>query len=293
MYKGHPFGNLVEMHLGRKPGLSKAWLSREIDVDPAVITHMCQGRRLTDRSRILEIVRCFHSAGVLESKEEATALLEAAGLRQLVPEDGIDLPAGAMPHRPNREIVLDVRQPHLGRWALVVAAVVLLVSVGVVLSVGLRCSQDGTEVVLTEVVLTEVVWQETFDPMVQSQWAQVTARWDDVSGPTAVLVENNPDEDFGKVESEVITVGAGLCPVLLVDVTAVDPHTSYTIQILDKRTGDAVDVLKSINYPGGHTVDLASAMGWREQDSQDFTINVWIGGKGGIVTFDRVAVVIE
>lgn len=283
MYKrGHPFGNLVKMHLSRKPGLSKAWLAREIDVDPAVITHMCQGRRLTDRSRILVIVRCLHGAGVLESKEEATALLEAAGMCRVVPEDGIDLPAGAMPNRPNGEIALDVRKPRRGRWALVIAAFVLLASIGVVLSVSLRGRQGGTE----------VIWQEKFDPIVQSRWAQVTARWDDIPGPTAVLIEDNPDEDFGKVESEVITVGEGLRPVLLVDVAAVDPRTSYTVQILDKRTGIAVDVLESMTYPGGYTVDLVSAMGWREQDSQDFTINVWIGG-GGTATFGRVAVVIE
>jgi hypothetical protein len=120
-------------------------------------------------------------------------------------------------------------------------------------------------------------WYEDFNP-VRDTWMQISARWQDIPGPTAVLREDNPGTYFGKVESEIITVDMDTYPILRVKVTAVDPHSSYTIQIGD------IDVLKGMSYPGEHSINIADKMGWRGVHS--FTINIWISGEGKSATFD-------
>ncbi len=78
----HPFGNLLSQYLARKHGLSQSKLAAGVDQDPAVIAHMCKGRRLTGpsaRGRIVSIIRWLQEQGVLSSLEEANALLGAAG----------------------------------------------------------------------------------------------------------------------------------------------------------------------------------------------------------------------
>jgi hypothetical protein len=278
--EGHPFGMLIDMHLKRKPGLSKAWLARAIDVDPSVISHMCRGQRLTDRGRILQIVQAFYDAGALECEEEATALLEAAGLCRLRPENGLDYPAGGVPLPPGEKGERDASRPRHGWWLPATAAAVLLAVIGYVASFNPFRGLGGSK----------VIWQATFDPVQQTQWAQVSARWEDVPGSGAMLVEDNPDEGFGKVESNVVLV-EGERAVLLVDVSAVDPGASYSVQLLDKQTGAAVDVLREVVCPGEHSVQVADVMGWQAGDSHLFTINVWIGGEGQAVTFECIAVV--
>jgi len=133
-------------------------------------------------------------------------------------------------------------------------------------------------------------WQEAFDP-IQTRWMQTSAVWEDIDGPSALLRENNPDEDFGKVESEVITVNVDNYPILRINVKAIDLDASYTIQILDKRTDTPKIVLKGITYPGEHTINLAQEMGW--QGSQAFTINIWISGEGKSAAFDLVSIEAE
>ncbi|HLF25636.1 MAG TPA: endo-1,3-alpha-glucanase family glycosylhydrolase [Anaerolineae bacterium] len=145
--------------------------------------------------------------------------------------------------------------------------------------------EEGTDIEYG--ILPKPAWQEDFDP-IQRTWMTPTARWEDVPGPTAILRENNPAESFGKVESEVITANVDLYPLLRVNVTAVDADASYTVQILDKRTDIATDVLKEITAPGRHIVNLAQQMGW--QGPQSFTLNIWIGGEGKTATFDRVSI---
>lgn len=272
----HPFGNLIDEHLSRKPGLSKAWLARQIDADPAVITHMCQGRRLTDRKRIVEIVRCLHTNGVLEYEEEATALLEAAGLCRLRRDDSVDLPSRGQGSGATGQRLTS-------RWKSRGPVAVALVLVALV---GLGALADC----LIARSPSTAVWQEDFCPLQGSRWTQVSAAWDDVPGPTAVLMEDDPNENFGKVETEVITVDADLHPILRVNATDVARHTSYTVQILDKQTDVAKDVLEGITYPGEHLVDIAAKMGW--EGSHAFTINIWIGGdvEPAMVTFDLVSI---
>lgn len=126
-------------------------------------------------------------------------------------------------------------------------------------------------------IIFKPAWLEDFDP-IRDTWMQVSARWEDIPGPMAVLWEDNPGTYFGKVESEVITVDLDTYPILRVKVTAVDPHSSYTIQIGN------VDVLKGISYPGEHSINIADKMGW--QGVHSFTINIWISGEGKSATFD-------
>lgn len=162
----------------------------------------------------------------------------------------------------------------------------LIVGAGLILVIGLVVG-----FVLWNVRKPELpAWQEAFGP-IQKRWMQTSAVWEDIDGPSALLRENDPDEDFGKVESEVITVNVDDYPILRINVKAIDLDASYTIQILDKRTDTPKIVLKGITYPGEHTINLAQEMGW--QGSQAFTINIWISGEGKSAAFDLVSIEAE
>jgi len=82
----HRFGDLLHQYLHRKHGLSQSKLAQGIGQDPAVITKMCHGQRLTGplaRERVLAILAWLNARGVLEAREEADALLESAGMARL------------------------------------------------------------------------------------------------------------------------------------------------------------------------------------------------------------------
>ncbi len=82
----HPFGDLLWQHLVRKRGLSQNKLAVGIDQDRAVITRMCNGKALSgpqSRERVVAVIKWLHTQGVLESLDEANALLAAAGKRGL------------------------------------------------------------------------------------------------------------------------------------------------------------------------------------------------------------------
>lgn len=90
----HPFGDLIKQHLSRKHGLSQSKLARGIGQDPAVISKMCQGKRLSGiqaRERVAAIIDWLHQEEALSTLAEANALLEAAGMAQL----SADLPPEA------------------------------------------------------------------------------------------------------------------------------------------------------------------------------------------------------
>ena len=85
----HPFGDLVTQHLSRRHGLSQNKLAQGVDQDPAVISAMCNGRRLSGRQareRVLAMIGWFVEQGVLDTHVEAGALLEAAGMARLHPD---------------------------------------------------------------------------------------------------------------------------------------------------------------------------------------------------------------
>lgn len=82
----HPFGDLIKQHLSKKHGLSQSKLARGIDQDPAVITKMCQGKRLSGiqaRERVIAIIDWLNEEEALSNLEEANALLGAAGMSDL------------------------------------------------------------------------------------------------------------------------------------------------------------------------------------------------------------------
>lgn len=119
-------------------------------------------------------------------------------------------------------------------------------------------------------------------------WTEISAYWEKLPDSAVRLTENSKNNDFGKVESEIITLDAGIAPVLRVHVTAIDPSSSFTIQLDDKRTGVKKDILKGISSPGVYTLNLAEEMDWHDQEA--FTINIWIAGEGKSVLFDQVSI---
>lgn len=85
----HPFGDVLSWHLHRKHGVSQAKLAEGILQPPQVISLMCQGQRLTGtqaRSRVVAIIAWLRQEGVLTTRDEANALLTAAGMAGLDPQ---------------------------------------------------------------------------------------------------------------------------------------------------------------------------------------------------------------
>jgi len=93
----HPFGDLVSQHLHRKHGLSQSKLATGILQTPAVVTAMCQGKRLTGpraRARVLAIVSWLHEQDALDTLNEANALLSAAGMAALNGDSPAEIASG-------------------------------------------------------------------------------------------------------------------------------------------------------------------------------------------------------
>ncbi len=89
----HPFGDLVSQHLHRKHGLSQSKLAAGILQDPAVISEMCRGRRLTGpqaRTRVIQIIDWLRGQGALRSASEADAILMAARMAPLNANDSAE-----------------------------------------------------------------------------------------------------------------------------------------------------------------------------------------------------------
>jgi hypothetical protein len=289
-HPSHPFGDLLKQHLNRRQGLSQNKLAVGIDVDPAVISDMSHGRRLNGpsaRARVLAMIRWLHAQEVLSTEEEATALLEAAGMARLnthLPNElGIDLPMAPVPNAPESpgQKVNALPQPH--QQSLKIGQSIRIVGLGLI-GIGFLAS-----VLLGKTAFKRHVpiWQENFNP-IGKRWNQISAVWEDVAGPTAILRETNSDANVGKVESEIITLDVDSGLVLRINVMAIDLGGSYTVQVLDKRTNISKDVIQSIASPGEQTVDISQQMGWH--GVQSFTINLWIGGEGKSATFGFVRI---
>lgn len=190
------------------------------------------------------------------------------------------------------------------KWPIMILSprMITLIRVYTLLIPGRRLSWTGTSIfaLSTALIISWLfnslrqplapVWQERFDPIGQS-WQEVSARWDDLDGPTARLYENNPQESFGKVESTTVAANIDQYPILRVDTAAVELNASYTIQLLDKLDDRSYDVLKGITYPGEHQVNLGQALGWRGHHT--FTINIWINGEGRSATFKPISLEAE
>ncbi|MEZ4861090.1 MAG: hypothetical protein R3C14_07285 [Caldilineaceae bacterium] len=117
--KSHPFGNLIRHYL-QQGHFTQNDLADGVEVDPTVIARMCGGERLTDRSRILAIIRWFYQQGLICHEQEATALLEAAGharLNAIEPNElGIQLETDSNNEQVSKEgvsgnTVIDVKTP--------------------------------------------------------------------------------------------------------------------------------------------------------------------------------------
>lgn len=98
----HPFGDLIAQFLSRKHGLSQNKLADGSGQDPAVIAHMCKGKRLTGRlarERVISMIDWFSTQQVLQLQDEANALLQAAGM------------TGLKPNQPQEAALLKTLQP--------------------------------------------------------------------------------------------------------------------------------------------------------------------------------------
>lgn len=321
----HPFGDRLTQHLHQKHGLSQKKLAEGIHQDPAVITAMCQGKRLQGpgaRQRVLAIIAWLHEHDVLHSLKEANALLEAAGLaplqptqpeevrllQRLAPQQDTSEPqfATSDPHKEMSLVPHPVAQPS---QLILSEPLALQRPEAAVPGDDLRSRKAGNKRTLGVLVLIGMsvavglaiwsmrsqerpIWQEAFNPLLPTRWKQIqhSAVWEDVPGQGALLRENDPRADFSKVETQSIVISTHRDPILHISVVSIDEHTSYTVQIRDLYTGREQDVLKGVTYTGEQFVPLNAAMGWSGQDAQPFTINIWISGEGRAATFSLVEV---
>src|SRR5689334_21165101 len=100
----HPFGDLLSRHLHRKHGLSQSKLAAGILQDPAIITAMCKGQRLSGpqaRERVIAIITWLHEQTVLDSATQANRLLNAAGLAALNELEVVHLKLTLLPQKAN------------------------------------------------------------------------------------------------------------------------------------------------------------------------------------------------
>lgn len=82
----HPFGDRLSQYLHRKNGLTQAKLAAGIIQEPSIISRMCRGQRLNGpqaRERIVAIIDWLRQCGVLDTLDDANALLAAAGMSGL------------------------------------------------------------------------------------------------------------------------------------------------------------------------------------------------------------------
>jgi DNA-binding CsgD family transcriptional regulator len=129
-----------------------------------------------------------------------------------------------------------------------------------------------------------------FADLTQRKWEDVSASWMVIPDTGVMVREANPTDYFGKVESETMTVDLSRCPILRIDVEEVGTEAGYSVQILDKRSDIAVDILTD-NRPGDWTIDLTQAVRWQRPEIQPqiFTINIWVTGEGKSVTFAHLS----
>jgi hypothetical protein len=132
-----------------------------------------------------------------------------------------------------------------------------------------------------EAPLPPPCWQ-----MEPSQWQTPSTRWADI-GETSTLCENDPSQNYGKAESEIIVVDVDACPLLYVNAAAVDPESRYIIQLLDKSTDEATNVLTQAKA-GSHIVNLTEELEWTGE--KQFTLNIWIEGESKCTTFENIAI---
>lgn len=89
----HPFGNMIKKVLSRNHDLNQSKLSQGINCNPALISRMCKGERLSTpsaRGHIIRMINWFVENNALESLEEANYLLQTAGLSPLRKDDLIE-----------------------------------------------------------------------------------------------------------------------------------------------------------------------------------------------------------
>lgn len=89
----HPFGDLVTRFRARRHGLSQAKIAELADLPPDILSHMCNGRRLSGeraRDRVRKVLRGLLAAGALATVDEANSLLRAAKMADLDANDKDD-----------------------------------------------------------------------------------------------------------------------------------------------------------------------------------------------------------
>lgn len=128
-----------------------------------------------------------------------------------------------------------------------------------------------------------------FADLTQRKWEDVSATWENVAGTHVVVREAHTTDYFGKVESETLTVDLRRCPILHISVNHVEPEAGYTIQILDKRSEEAADIVKG-DQAGDWAINLAQDVNWQQPEPQTFTINIWVSGEGKAVTLDHLSI---
>lgn len=294
----HPFGNLLTRYRSRKHGLSQNKIAEYADIDPAVLSHMCRGKRLRGklaREKVCKIIALLNKeVKIVES--EANALLAAAGMSNLDTNNPKE--NNILQSLQNNEATLAYQEaPPIQNEHLPLQSLTQTSSTP---SSKLRANhllKGGTFLTIAITIFVVIITphlsqkEESLDLLNNIAWQSVSATWD-ASQPNAIKVtESNPDEDFGKVESEVIQLDIDNDPVLNLSIQAIDPLSSFTIQIQN-----AIDfekhkvVLEGIGASGKHTINLKNLLDdWNGNGDEAITINVWISGEGRSVTFDEMS----
>ncbi len=134
-----------------------------------------------------------------------------------------------------------------------------------------------------------IIWEESFGPL-DKIWIPSGVKIETSSAGALVITENAPDQGFGRIEGETLSVNLLDYPLLRLNVLDVAPGTGFTIQVQEQ--GNAYDFFDAIqsDQPGEYEINLLELTGWNDNVPHDFRILIWVSGEGGSLTVDNLAI---
>lgn len=162
-------------------------------------------------------------------------------------------------------------------------------------NIWLDCGDEGYNVTFNKIEIRKgspILWRDDFDPILTTWNEGFEAYWTDLPGSYAVLTEDNPYDNYGKVESETLFVNLDFYNELSFKVIGVD--TGGRLDIGVQGQGDPwpyFDVATYITGPDTVKVNIADITGWTGY--KQLRVVLWINGNGKSATLDYIQLAMD
>ncbi len=135
-----------------------------------------------------------------------------------------------------------------------------------------------------EALITEVnSWRSEIDNPLEWSFSTITLQTG--SSNSMVLRENNPDESFGKIESNPIELDFGFDIEAKLGATIVPAGASVSIVLLDEASGESIQLVTA-EGEGTFTGRVADVSEWN--DTRTVRVQIWVSGEDTPVSLDYV-----